>query len=401
MIKVSGNTGFIRTFLDDDDLGGSHASGSSFNARDINSVVAYVQEMDNDETSLAQKAESTVDMITQSFTKLLSYFGKNEEAAAQKEMDNNTKAANAAHDKVEDITQKTGTEVDNLNDQVQMAQDEVEEQIDEIEDNQQEQEEIAQKIEEEKEKIEENAETANDSSATEEERKDAIENIHNSASEIEDLSGEISEISETIEDSNEEIGDLQAESESIEDDIENTIDEGTEEINLTIDEAVAGQAENAASSAEGTANESIAAAAETEAAAIEASAKASSFVPILGGALSASEEVMAQQLHGIAEDQGGAGRIRIGGSAANIRTLGAVIGLGQIGIVDFSNMFNYSLGVAEDFNNRANDFYSLYEPIGSWFANAQDIEDSASKIDEASQEEGKVFNYDTDELNMD
>lgn len=342
---------------------------------------------------------------------LLSLFGNKEEASATKEVNDNTKNAEASQKALTDAAAKTQSKVaDKIAEMEQNAQ-KIQEQIAKLEETSQEKENYQKQIEEKvqrlnaiKEEIQANPEKASE----------YVSELSEISTSIQDISSALENLSSSVEENTNEVENLQQSSSEANDDANDIVDDGIAEQQSIAQNVANQQVVNSATGATGVVNNTQSLAAKAEATTLEASTKASSLIPGVGAIASTSTNVLASKLYQVSDDQLASGSIRKLGATSNATTLTGLNSMISTNLTDFSNFPTAIGSMLSDTDSYVSDFTSFIQPVDEWLDNASSIGDEAEAINEAVSQikendseaeksdnqtsQSSVFNYNTEKL---
>lgn len=380
-------------------------SSSGVNTQDfINSIYT----LSDSNVSTEQKVQKTTNF---GLNFLLSLIGNNEEARATKEVNDNTKNAEASQKALTDAAAKTQSKVtDKIAEMEQNAQ-KIQEQIDKLEETSQEKENYQKQIEEKvqrlnaiKEEIQANPEKASE----------YVSELSEISTSIQDISSALEKLSSSVKENTNEVEDLQQSSSEANDDANDIVDNGIAEQQSIAQNVTNQQVVNSATGATGVVNNTQGVAAKAKATALEASSKTSSLIPGVGAIASTSTSVLASKLNRVSEDQLASGSIRKVGSASNATYLTGLNSMILTNLTDFSNFPTAIGSILSGTDSNVSEFTTFMQPVGEWLDNANSLGDEANTINEAADQieendtegddndnqnsQSNDFNYDTDKL---
>lgn len=380
-------------------------SSSGVNTQDfINSIYT----LSDSNVSTEQKVQKTTNF---GLNFLLSLIGNNEEARATKEVNDNTKNAEASQKALTDAAAKTQSKVTNKIAEMEQNAQKIQEQIAKLEETSQEKENYQKQIEEKvqrlnaiKEEIQANPEKASE----------YVSELSEISTSIQDISSALEKLTSNVEENTKNVQDLQQANIETNAETDNIIEEGVTEQQAIAQNIITLQTVNATTGATGIVNNTQGVAAKTEAAAIEASSKSSSFIPVAGAFTSAAGSAVASKLYQVSDDQLASGSIRNLGSASNATYLTGLDSMISTNLTDFSNFPTAIGSMLSDTESYVSDFTDLMQPVGEWLDNANSLDDEANTINEAADQikendtedenndnqnsQANDFNYDTDKL---
>ncbi len=345
-------------------------------------------------------AELVQGIVTNLFD-LLKLFGANESGTADADVRTGTNDAGTLQAAAKNTAETTNASAQVLIANLENLQLEIQEKIDSIKDDEDKKKDFQDDLNDSKRIILDNKEILNKPDSTPSERVEALRTVRGESEKMQVLSGQVETVAKGIQTKSEAVQGLSDTSGELKDNIDLTITQGQQQLNQNLQQAQTQAANASKMEVKGGVNEGTSVAAKTEAQTLRATAKASSFVPVAGGGLSAAEEATAQKLDQVSVDQGGAGKSRIAGAAQILQQLTTSIGSINSDLAGFANFTNSALGLATGNTDLASNFNNMFGQIGSWFEQGTELEDQGKTIAQAADEAGEKLGINTDDKNAD